>query len=328
MQLAKPRINGKRSKTWYLVGKECGRGRRVSTRTGNRAAAERYRAKYEAGLGAPPDGPTIGDILLAYLRDRHSVVACYSRLVEAHRPLAAHFGQLQPAHINRVLIGAYRRDVSPGTRRRELGMLRAALGWAVRENWIKSFPYIPLPPKPAPKDRWLTRQEAESLINAATEHHIRLFLVLALYTAARKGAILELTWDRVDTDRRLIWFPQPGRQVSSKRRAVVPIGPNLGKALGQARELASTNWVIEWKGQPVASVKRAFATARRGAGLGPEVTIHTLRHTAATWMAQEGVEMRQISLLLGHTSTATTERVYAHWSPDYLRGAVAALEGA
>ncbi len=57
------------------------------------------------------------------------------------------------------------------------------------------------PPKPAPKDRYLTRAEIDQLLAAPAEPHIRLAILLMLSTAARVTAILELTWDRVDLDR-------------------------------------------------------------------------------------------------------------------------------
>jgi integrase len=103
--------------------------------------------------------------------------------------------------------------------------------------------------------------------------------------------------------------------------------PTLRLALERAYEARRGNFVVEWAGERVKSVKKGFAEACRRAGLAG-VTPHTLRHTAATWMAEAGVPMRQISLCLGHTSTAVTERVYAKHTPDYLRDAVAALDPA
>jgi integrase len=53
-----------------------------------------------------------------------------------------------------------------------------------------------------------------------------------------------------------------------------------------------------------------------------------MRHTAAVWMAEAGVPMPVIAQYLGHTDSRITERVYARFSPDYLRGAADALAGA
>jgi len=63
----------------------------------------------------------------------------------------------------------------------------------------------------------------------------------------------------------------------------------------------------------------------RDAGL-HGVTPHTLRHTSATWMAQAGVPLWIIAKYLGHTTSRTTERVYAHHNPTFLLEAKQALE--
>ena len=52
---------------------------------------------------------------------------------------------------------------------------------------------------------------------------------------------------------------------------------------------------------------------------------HVLRHTAAVWMAEDGVPIQQIAQYLGHNDSRTTERVYARFSPDYLREVAKAL---
>jgi integrase len=58
----------------------------------------------------------------------------------------------------------------------------------------------------------------------------------------------------------------------------------------------------------------------------PWVTPHVFRHTAAVWMAEAGVPMPEIAAYLGHSDSRTTERVYAKFSPAYLRKASRALE--
>lgn len=111
-----------------------------------------------------------------------------------------------------------------------------------------------------------------------------------------------------------------------KGRAVVPIGPTLQAALSEARAAALTDYVIEYAGQPVRTISKAFERATARAGL-VDVTFHTLRHTCAVWLAEAGIPMSEIAQYLGHSSTATTERVYARYSPDYLRRAANVLEG-
>jgi integrase len=83
--------------------------------------------------------------------------------------------------------------------------------------------------------------------------------------------------------------------------------------------------VIEWAGQRVRTVKRAFGRAAARAGLS-DVTPHTLRHTAAVWMAEAGVPMSVIAQYLGHADSRITERIYARYSPEFLKTASEALE--
>lgn len=58
-----------------------------------------------------------------------------------------------------------------------------------------------------------------------------MFVRIALYTGARSGAILDLTWDRVDFANKLIYFKNPDRIVRNKRRATVPIEGALLRSL-------------------------------------------------------------------------------------------------
>jgi len=61
------------------------------------------------------------------------------------------------------------------------------------------------------------------------------------------------------------------------------------------------NHVVEWNGEPVKSVKTAFKSAVALAGLDGNVTPHTLRHTAATWLMQAGVDKWEAAGFLGMT---------------------------
>ena len=97
-------------------------------------------------------------------------------------------------------------------------------------------------------------------------------------------------------------------------------------ALLEAKEGARTGYVIEYADRPVGSIKHGFATACKRAEL-EDVTPHTLRRTAAVWMAEAGVSMPMIAAYLGHSDDRITQRVYAKYGPEYLRRASRALEG-
>jgi integrase len=274
----------------------------------------------------PPAQPTIAEILDAYVTARLPHVQSKAVLLVSAATITRLIGNLEPRMLGRTAYIARRaRDaVAPGTICREISVVRAALASAVRDRWITDAPYVEMPPKPPPRDRWLTRTDVDSLIRAAGSPHIRLFIVLAYHTAARTGAILDLTWDRVDLDHRLVTYDRPGRARSRKRRATVPINPVALAELQAARMVAVSDHVIEFRGKPVASIKTGFARASRRAGV--RCTPHVLRHSAATAMVMAGVPMVEIARMLGD-SVAMVETTYGKHSPDFLRRAADALAG-
>ncbi|WP_420961147.1 tyrosine-type recombinase/integrase [Brucella sp. IR073] len=283
-----------------------------------------------------PTGITVRDLWQAYCRDKHGK-AILSTMEHTWKALEKRFGDRDGDRITiedcRAHIAERRNQRTPqcpngvqdGTIHTELGHLRTVLKWAEDNGLISKAPKIERPSKPDPKERHLTREEAHRLLAAAKTPHLQTAIHLMLGTAARITALLELTWDRVDFDRKLIYLRNPDDKTRRKGRAVVPINATLLTVLREAKQGALTDYVIEWAGQPVKSLKRSIATAAKDAGV-ENVSAHVFRHTAAVWMAEAGVPMEEISQYLGHSNVEITRRVYARYSPDYLRGAASALE--
>jgi integrase len=309
--------------TWCAVWRESGATRRASLRTQDHAEAHRRLIEWQEA-GKRRCGGTVGEIVDLYLVDRKDKASA-GTMKYSWQALAPLFGHLLPAQVTRPLTRAYaqhrrRAGKSDSTIVRELGFLRTALRWHDRSTPA----VVEVPASPPPRTYHLKPAEWQSFL-AATESqpHLYLFAVLAHSTAGRASAILQLTWDRVDLVRGLIDLGQADSTL--KGRAIVPINKTLRAALEAAKPAALSEYVVEWAGRPVASVKKAFARAAVATGL-PDLTPHVLRHTAAVRMAEAGIEMPAIAQYLGHSSTRVTERVYARYSPDYLRRAAAALD--
>ena len=209
---------------------------------------------------------------------------------------------------------------APSTVKTELEALRACLRW----HYGKEAPQIVAPAPSKPRERYLTTDEARKLLEAIETPHVRLFVTLALATGARMSAILDLTWDRVDFTHGTIDFQPAGRDITNKRRTVVPMNTKARTALEEAYQGRLTDHVIEYGGKPVASVKKAIAAAARRAKV--PCSPHVFRHTAGVWMAQADVPMQKIAQFLGHTSTRVTETVYARYSPRFMADAASALD--
>ncbi|MEO0036166.1 MAG: hypothetical protein RLZZ501_2189 [Pseudomonadota bacterium] len=283
----------------------------------NRPAAERAAVDLERSL-AEPIGDIVGDVVEAYLDDTKAITKDYMKIM--WRILKPYCAALRVDQIDRTWCRDYvaARGKAPATVRKEISMLSAAFRWAGKTGFV-----IELPSAPPPRDRWLTRVQFSMLLDAAAvQPHLVVFLHLAIATGGRKEALLALTWPQVDFERRTIWL---GRKEGGKGRAIVPINQTLYPVLRAAKAQASTDHVVEYDGQPVKNVKKSFAAACRRAGLS-DFTPHDLRHTAAVWMAEAGTPMSEIAQYLGHSDSRITERVYARYSPDYLRKAASALD--
>src|SRR6266702_1357535 len=102
----------------------------------------------------------------------------------------------------------------------------------------------------------------------------------------------------------------------------MPIPPRLLAHLRRWKERKIiARHFVEFNGEGVSSVKTAFKSAVRLAGLGPGISPHTLRHTAATWLMQRGADPWQAAGYLG-MSLEVLLNTYGHHHPDYLSDAV------
>ncbi len=211
------------------------------------------------------------------------------------------------------------------TLRRELGVLRAALNTYWKRGYMSTQkPIEGLPGSPA-RERFLTQEEFQQLLAECRRPHLRLFVLLAVHTMQRPGAIFDLRVEQVDLDRGRIDFLPPGETQSNKRKPIVPISNTLRPFLERALQDSVSGFIVEQDGRPLRGVRHSFRRACERAGLGTDVTPYTLRHTGATLAAAAGVPLRQIAGMLGHSDTTMTER-YAKHAPEYLQDVVKAVD--
>lgn len=263
-------------------------------------------------------------IVDGYMKDRREEGIASPHTLEAHlKAIKTHFGHLLPESITKDTARAFRdarrkEGRSDGTIDKQIRSLRQALRWAVREKIIAEAPHVASPGRGEARKRFLSHAEGRALLEAAdseiTAPHIRMFVHLALGTAQRMGAILELTWEQVDFEHGVIWFA--GGSSKLKRRVAMPMSDGLRQALEEERQHARTEFVIEYQDAPVKSVKTGFHALLRRAGLSG-VRVHDLRRTAASWSIMDGASFAQVAAMLGDDER-TVKQHYAHFSPDYL----------
>lgn len=294
-----------RGKYALAIGKGSSR-RRISTGTADlgyaRAIADQIFQKLHA-----PATERISDLWRLYLADRRKDGKDVTRQENAWKRLEPLFGDRLGTDIKKDDCRAYtalrqRQGAAPGTVKTELEYLRACLNL----RYGRGHNRVWMPAGSPPRDRYLTREEVEKLLEHVDTPHVRLFIILAITTGARMTALLELQWDQVDFKHRTINFNQVGREQGNKRRPEVPLNARAYEALEEAARGALSDYVIEWDNKPVKSIKKAIRMAAKRSGIA--CSPHVFRHTAGVWMAQADVPMQKISQFLGHTSTRVTER--------------------
>jgi integrase len=340
--------------------------RQLSTGCGasDRGEAERRLAAYIADKYEPSRRERhiakiqIADVIGIYLADVVPGQARPAKAAERAGRLLDYFGTMALDDItgascrayeaSRVGQGRSNKGTSGGARR-DLQDLAAAINHRAREGLHRGEVRVALPPRGMARQRWLTRGEAARVLWAcwtAREvqegvpngkrplRHLCRFLLLALYTGSRPGAVLRASWmsgpglSRVDTVNGVFHRHAEGARETAKRQPTVRLAPGLLAHLRRweridAAKSPSGVFVVTFNGQPIASVKTGLSRAC-GMAKVAGVTAYTLRHTAASWLVAEGLATRKVADFLG-TSEPMILNHYGHLAPDYQNEAAAMI---
>jgi integrase len=330
-----------RGKVWWIDTVFRGRRIRKSLNTQDRRLAERIYHKIKTQIieGQWFEAPKGSDknfehLMHRYLTEHSPRKSPLSRLRD--QSLANHlrdfFGETALLEISKRLVGEYkakrRRDeAAPATINKELGLLKHAFNLAVKEwEWLDAnhLASVSLEPVNNARDRWLTWEEERALLEASPDW-LKEIVVFALNTGMRLGEIVNLKWHNVDLTRSTMTLVRSKNQL----RGTLPINSRVFEILMMKGGQAGCDYVFCSKVGTrlfARNLRRTFVIAREKAGL-TDVRFHDLRHTFATRLVQNGVDLYRVQRLLGHKTHVMTQR-YAHHYPESLRSAVKVLETA
>lgn len=319
-----------------------------STGTGCRVEAEKALAEYitqrdaRAGVATPPTEMMVGLALEIYAEEHAAEVAAPERQGYSIAALAPFWADKYVSDVTGATCRLYarRRTAAPGTIRRELNTLQAALNHCHREGYLQSAPRVAMPPKPEAKDRWLTKREAYWLLRGCRavprdSKHLAWFVLLCLYTGARKSAATNTAISTVPMLKNGYINPETGmlyrkggEERATKKQRLPAQCPSKLLAHARRKHRLGHKWFVQNSaGLRINDPKKGFVVAKMLAGklaaaAGEpnidlsDVTPHTLKHTAVTWAMQSGVDVFKAAGFFS-TSHETLIKTYAHHHPDF-----------
>jgi len=228
---------------------------------------------------------------------------------------------------------------SSATTARKIATLRSFFKWATRGNLARRNPMVeirtPRQDKRLPKA--ITIEQVEQLLSAPSDKDVlglrdRAILQTLYSTGLRVSELVELTFADVDFDQQVLRARGKGRKervVPLAQRAAATINRYVERLTNEPRfakllqgEAARTPLFINKHGGSLSSrsVRRKLDKYLKEVGLDASISPHTLRHTFATHLLDNGADLRSVQALLGHQSLSTTQ-VYTHLSAQRLREA-------
>ncbi|MBN1293471.1 MAG: site-specific integrase [Candidatus Latescibacteria bacterium] len=178
--------------------------------------------------------------------------------------------------------------------------------------------------EPPPVERYLTKEEAERLLTVSPPY-LKEIIIFALGTGVRKSEMFNLMWDDVVINEVFKYGAITVMGKGNKRRTIrmnKTVYNLLNKKMKEKDSIYVFPSMKTYKN--LTHVKRSFATALKKAGI-ENFRFHDLRHTAASWMVQSGVDLYSVQKILGHSSIRSTQR-YAHLSPGYLENEISKID--
>lgn len=240
--------------------------------------------------------------------------------------LSAWWGGKKLSDVTAKNCRAYTATKSSAAARRDLETLRAAIGhWHREYGPLASVPAIVMPAKPQARESWLTRSEVARLLwRARRTEHLKRFILLAFYTGSRASALFSLTWDRIDFASGVMRRRGYGEaETSNKRTPPVRLGRRAIHFLRRWRDMdrGVSKFVVHWQGRKIGKLRRSWDRVADEARV--SATPHTLRHTRATMLLQQGVDPWEVAGYVG-MSLETLMRVYGHHCPNFQKRAAEA----
>ena len=306
-------------------------------------AEEKRQAEAEARIQAERDNITFGHVFLeSYfpMAQKNKAMRSWQKEDQSYRlwiaPVLADkpLKDIAPIHLERIKKNMAEAGRAPRSATYCLAVVRQLFNFARDHDLFAGQNPVTKVKKPSADNRrvrFLTHDEADRLLDALAERSPQVHdqALLSLHCGLRAGEIFALTWADVDLDRGVLTL----RDTKSGKTRAALMTDAVSVMLAARKRGAPNELVFPARGGgKIIQVSDAFDRTVRALGLNAgvedarqKVVFHSLRHTFASWLVEQGVDIYVVKELMGHGNLSMTER-YSHLSPDKLRRAVKTLE--
>ena len=218
-------------------------------------------------------------------------------------------------------------EVRPTTANIDLRSLRFAFRTAVRWKYLPFDPFegsklIPIPQTEKP---FIKQSDFPKLVTLISEPWLKDLVVFAAFTGLRREELATLPRTSYDAENNVVTIKSNSNfKTKNGKIRVIPLKPAAQYIIQTHLAENKSEYVFYLDdGTQISGdyITHKFKKYVRLAGLGEEIHLHSLRHTFASWLVQNGTNIFEVQKLLGHGSISTTQ-VYAHLSMNELRSAV------
>ncbi len=218
--------------------------------------------------------------------------------------------------------------LKPGTVNRIMAIVKYVFALAERWEVLDKSPArnIPRLEDNNQKERFLTTEEMHRLLEAlksCNSHAVRDIIEFLLITGARRTEVVGLEWKEIDFAKRS--WTLPAARNKTKRPKTIPLSDRAMEML-EARKANGSEYVFPnlKTGKPLQHFFGTWDRIRKIAKI-PDVRLHDLRHSYASFLVNSGRSLYEVQKLLGHTQISTTQR-YAHLTNDTLSEATKIMD--
>lgn len=242
-----------------------------------------------------------------------------------------YFGDIDLDKMNDVLIRRYLdkrlRDSSIYQARKDKinlsSLFTRAIEWGyLTDNPCRKIKNYKLPEK---QPIYFSKEEFNNLLSCIESIDLKDIVVFAVNTGLRQSELLNLQWEQIDLERKLVILDNRTHITKSKKVRTIPLNESAMNVI-KSRLNNDHKRVFTFEGnlisQHALSIRFRYILNKNHFKNG--LKFHSLRHTFASWLIQKGVSIYVVSKLLGHSDIKTTE-VYSHLSLSNFEDAVSII---